>query len=101
MCEAQLQSDNAKRAEMLGGAGDVLAVRPKAGTALLFYSRTRFARARTTLETHLSASFATHSYLRSGGGLGEPHLRPTESVKFLLVSNAQAPVRCGAVPIAM
>lgn len=41
MCEAQLQQDDAKRQDMLGGAGDVLAIRPKAGTALLFFSRTR------------------------------------------------------------
>lgn len=41
MCEAQLQEDDVKRQAILGGAGDVFAVKPKAGTALLFYSRTR------------------------------------------------------------
>jgi hypothetical protein len=41
MCEALLQKDEDKRKRMLGGAGDVLAVAPKAGTALLFYTRTR------------------------------------------------------------
>lgn len=41
MCEAQLQSKDDVRQNMLGGAGDVLAIKPKAGMALLFYSRTR------------------------------------------------------------
>ena len=41
MCEAMLEEDNVKRQRMLGGVGDTFAVKPKAGTALLFYSRTR------------------------------------------------------------
>lgn len=41
MCEALLEDNDAKRQKMLGGTDDVLAIQPKAGTALLFFSRTR------------------------------------------------------------
>jgi len=40
LCEAQL-SEGAEREAERGGSGSVLAVRPRAGSALLFYTRTR------------------------------------------------------------